>query len=794
MVTIAHLDDALWTPAPISDPLPDAPRKEFWMVRPRRPNRLLPALFLLLIASSGAVQAQDPSEIERVLIETSKPYDRVVAAVQSRGGRVTHQFKYVDAIGAQIPVKELQAIRNLVGPNNMYKDVDVPSPSSILPANARKVRGHQVGPVLTTPTHASHAMEPSAIASYAASHPDLYSLNNAGTRVDRLHAQRITGDGVIVAVIDSGIRPGFPILDSDNSVIGGEDFVGDGLGFSNVKNDPHGTFIAGLISGNAEFELSDPLLDAVRTYAPNALDPGTNRLPIIGTAPAARIYAIRVFGAEATLGTPLTTIISAIQRVIDLRRDYDRGIPGGVNIQGVNMSFGVSTLKAGQTLLDRSVDAVLWAGMVPVVSAGNVGLASLTIASPGSSLSAVTVGAASFAPNERIGTEVEVGEGAGLLMRPFEGTQTAWFSSRGPNADGRIDPDVVTSGMVNFGQGYCAVAQKPCPKEISLGSGTSFSAPIASGIAALLRQAFPGAKAVEIRNAMIASGRSSLIQDGSTRLDRGEGLIDALGAYDLLKNGVSDDLPDNPPPDEDVRENVEDNTFLRIRNGTVMETIRDLKPGERWDIPYDVLPGTARVIVTITAVSPALEASKQNQEFGDGLYVAIHSAKTSSHGAEGDYIGSGFPREPVAYLMDDPDTGIMRVTITGDWINAGNVSANVTIASVVEGLPRITAKGTIGDKETITIPLSIPSGVDVAEFLLSWNKDWSHYPTSDIDLILINPSGKVITTGVSLAGPERVRIEKPKSGAWLMLIDGFDIPAGQDDFKLRLLLDGEVVQ
>jgi subtilisin family serine protease len=637
-------------------------------------------------------------------------------------------------------------------------------------------------------------MPRSAIAAYAASHPDLYSLNNAGTRVDKLHAQRLTGDGVIVAVIDSGIRPGFPILDSDKSVIGGEDFVGDGLGFSNVKNDPHGTFIAGLISGNAEFELSGSLLDAVRTYAPNALDPATKRLPIIGTAPAASIYAIRVFGSEAGLGAPLTTILSAIQRVIDLRRDHARGARGGVNIQVVNLSFGVSTLKAGRTLLDRSVDAVLAAGIVPVVSAGNVGLSSLTIASPGSSMSAVTVGAASFAPNERIGTEVEIGKGAGLRMRPFEGTQTAWFSSRGPNADGRNDPDVVTSGMVNFSQGYCAVAAKACPKEISLASGTSFAAPIASGIAAVLRQAFPRADAVEIRNAMIRSGRSSLIQDDSTRLDRGEGLIDAYGAYFLLQDGVSDDLPDSPRPDEDVRENVEDNTFLRVRNGTVRETVRDLKPGERADILYDVLPGTAQVIVTITSVTPALKSSKQNQEFGDGLFVAIHSAKTSSHGAEGDYIAEGFPREPEAFLMEDPDTGLMRVTITGDWINAGNVSATVTITSVVERLPRITAKGTVRDKETLTIPLSIPSGVDVADFLLSWTKDWSHYPTSDIDLILISPSGKVITTGVSLAGPERVRIEKPKRGAWLMLIDGFDIPAGRDDFQLRVLLDGEVVR
>src|SRR5258705_7147295 len=54
-----------------------------------------------------------------------------------------------------------------------------------------------------------------------------------------------TGAGVIVALIDSGIRPGFPHISLDGSVIGGEDFVGDGLGFSNSANDGHGTFVAG---------------------------------------------------------------------------------------------------------------------------------------------------------------------------------------------------------------------------------------------------------------------------------------------------------------------------------------------------------------------------------------------------------------------------------------------------------------------------------------------------------------------------------------------------------------------
>ncbi len=140
----------------------------------------------------------------------------------------------------------------------------------------------------------------------------------------------------------------------------------------------------------------------------------------------------------------------------------------------------------------------------------------LTNSSPGSSRSAVTVGGSSRAANERILNEVLYGTqfpdeyypGIGGDIRPFAGTQTAWFSSRGPNADGRLDPDVVASGVGNIGQGYCPdQILDACFKRLSIASGTSFSAPIVSGIAAALIEAFPRATATQIRNAIIESGR-----------------------------------------------------------------------------------------------------------------------------------------------------------------------------------------------------------------------------------------------------------------------------------------------
>ena len=280
--------------------------------------------------------------------------------------------------------------------------------------------------------------------------PGVYSLNNAGTSIQQLHAMGLTGEGVTVAVIDSGVRNGFKLV--MDTVVGGIDFVDDGApgpaGDSNVdwkkvSNDGHGTFAAGLISGNKLFAVNGVLEDALELYAPGAIVNG--KLPLVGTAPDSQIYVVRVFGNNAAAGTTVGTILAAIQHVIDQRDLYDHtGGMQGIKIGVANLSLGVSTLAAGRTLLDQSIDAMLIAGIVPVISVGNTGPAALTNSSPGSSMSAITVGGTSRAVNERILNEVlygtdlpeeyysGIGGGHTALrwnpdrMVQFAGTQRGW--------------------------------------------------------------------------------------------------------------------------------------------------------------------------------------------------------------------------------------------------------------------------------------------------------------------------------------------------------------------------------
>jgi len=771
---------------------------------------------VLTFSLTGFSQAQNKRKTQKVLIETSKPYTRVTDAIKARGGTISWEFKYVDGIAAVVPEDALDDIRALVSSSAMDKDLDVPRPIVSRSGRSRapkpSVKKQPVGSVATSLTTPGAGVTASSLPSYANSHPEAYSINNAGTQIEKLHAKGFTGQGTIVAIIDSGVRPGFKLV--NGSYIGGMDFVDDGPAgpagdspndWKKDSNEGHGTFGAGLIAGNASFTVSGVLKTALQLYAPAALVDG--KLSLIGTAPESQLYIVRVFGDDPAVGASKSTIMAAIQHVIEQRELYDKtNGKQGVKIDVANLSLGVSTLAAGRNLMDQSVDAMLRAGIVPVVSVGNTGPAALTTASPGSAMSAVTVGGLSRAANERILNEVLYGtdilgeyyKGIGGDIRPFPGTEIAYFSSRGPNADGRLDPDVVASGVGNISQGYCPdQILDACFKRLSIGSGTSFAAPIVSGIASALRQAFPKASATQIRNAIIASGRITQVEDYFDVVDRGHGLPDAWAAYQLLAAGnVENSLPPVNKPDDLVRRNIEQNTRLEVQSRFFSKTFRKLKPGERGEILYEVPKGTERVVVKVKNV---VMSGPQNPFYGgDAMFFYVHSAKTSSIGAFGDYVVEAEPffggEAETEFDLNDPDTGIMRVEINPDTLNAGTVSADVSIEAILEAWPRATISDSIGDGKTKKYSVDVKSGTTRMDFLLDWSHDWAHYPTNDIDLIVCDPSITSIADckafgikdGATLAGPERVSVANPVAGNWMILVSGFNVSTGSDDFTVRI--------
>jgi serine protease AprX len=262
------------------------------------------------------------------------------------------------------------------------------------------------------------------------------------TGASQLWAKGIDGKDVTVAVLDTGIQK---LPDFDKRLIGGVDLSGEGNPFKDTYG--HGTFVAGLIAGNGA---------------------SSNKV-YMGEAPAADLVAVKVAGVTGV--TDLATVISGINWVVSHRDQY--------GIRVLNLSLGaIPTSSVVNNPLDRAVETAWQAGITVVVSAGNAGPFNGTILSPGDDPLVVTVGAL----DDNGSTD------------PAAATATT-FSSAGPtNPDGFFKPDLVTSGrsVVSL-KSPGSTLDKTFPsarigKANFVGSGTSFSAAITSGAAALVIQ------------------------------------------------------------------------------------------------------------------------------------------------------------------------------------------------------------------------------------------------------------------------------------------------------------------
>src|SRR5262249_6568098 len=144
---------------------------------------------------------------------------------------------------------------------------------------------------------------------------------------------------------------------------------------------------------------------------------------------------------------PISVIALAMERAIDLRSS---SIP---QMRVVNMSLSGPTLNPGNDLYQAEAEAMEASGITLVTSAGNAGPSGLTIGTPAATRGTLAVGAAADATHERIRFFTFNNGRDGYLHRLDDQQQVASFSSRGPNADGRLDPEVVANGQSVWMQG-----------------------------------------------------------------------------------------------------------------------------------------------------------------------------------------------------------------------------------------------------------------------------------------------------------------------------------------------------
>ena len=426
---------------------------------------LITTLCLLLLPLHAAAQ-----DGEKVIVRAPKPYASISALVASLGGSVDYRYENVDAVAATIPSGRRAELSAAVGPEAITKDnlMAPPRPLERVDIPEDDQQGGQ-------PLESADLVQ-------LASAPQDYNLNNDLIHATELQSQGHLGTGVTVAVIDTGTANAPVVAALTGTVLGGESFVPGDPSATSRLNDAHGTWVGTVIAGHATFGFAktSSIARAVRQNAPEAIQspcpstPATcataSFIPMVGVAPAAKIYALKVFPASGG-GAPESRIIAAMDRAITLRRNFNHGMgqtivagDGSENnpnvyqalkIDVVNMSLGGPTLFAARDLEDQLTRTMIDVGIVLAASAGNDGFAAMTGGSPGTGLGSLTVGAANTFKHERILRDLQFGIGIGLLYRPTTHIQTADFSSRGPTADGRIDPDLTANGCATYAQGTC---------------------------------------------------------------------------------------------------------------------------------------------------------------------------------------------------------------------------------------------------------------------------------------------------------------------------------------------------
>lgn len=213
----------------------------------------------------------------------------------------------------------------------------------------------------------------------------------------------------------------------------------------------HGTHVAGSVLGNGQNSGSDPANhDYLSSFA--------------GSAPEANLVFMALSGTGGGLEC-ISTNGSFLAK----------GYEAGARIS--SHSWGNNTNSYG--LLSSIVDNFVWQNKDYLVlyAAGNSGPGSNTVGQPATAKNILAVGASEN-------------------NRPEAGTNSddpdtmAFFSSRGPTADGRFKPDIVTPGtnVISVRGVQTPLTPFPGNNAYTTLSGTSMATPLTAGASAIVRE------------------------------------------------------------------------------------------------------------------------------------------------------------------------------------------------------------------------------------------------------------------------------------------------------------------
>ncbi len=393
-----------------------------------------------------------------------------IATIRGDGVRVRHASRWLNAISVEATPRQIERI----APRSFVRRVE---PVRAFREPVRDVTGE---PRATSP--APHGSTAFAL-DYG---PSL--AQNAQIHVPELHDQGLSGDGVLVAMLDAGFNNlshdalvGLDIL-ATWDFVNGDAIVSDQVGQAGSGN--HGTYTLSAIGGFEPGDLIGPAYGATYILAKTENSAWERHIEEDDW----------IAGAEWADSIGADIISSSL--------GYATGFTNG------EPSYSWSDMDGNTTIVALGADIAASRGILVVNSAGNLGWVSLpanTLVSPSDGDSVLAVGAV---------------DASGVR---------ASFSSVGPTSDGQLKPDVMACG-VNV------IAASPFGNVYTTGTGTSLSCPLVAGVAALLLELRPSATAMDIMDAL----RQTASRANTPDREYGYGIVNAAAAANEIVTAVGD--------------------------------------------------------------------------------------------------------------------------------------------------------------------------------------------------------------------------------------------------------------
>ena len=318
----------------------------------------------------------------------------------------------------------------------------------------------------------------------------------------RANTTTLTGAGVGVALIDSGVAP-VTGLNQPGKVINGPDlsFESQTPGLADTDTYGHGTHMAGIIAGS---------------------DPASG---FEGIAPGAKVISLKVASADGA--ADVSQVIAAIDWVVAHRND------AGLNIRVLNLSFGTDSRQS--EILDPlsfAVETAWKKGIVVVVAVGNDGPTATRVTMPAANPYVIAVGAA-----DTNGTETRADDSVATFSTRGNATRHADLLAAGRSVVSLRDP----GSYIDDTYPGARVADATGKQRFFRGSGTSQAAAVVSGSVALLLQQRPGLTPDQVKNLLVQSADR---MTGADPIASGAGQLDIAGAATLnIPNNAKQSYP-----------------------------------------------------------------------------------------------------------------------------------------------------------------------------------------------------------------------------------------------------------